>query len=716
MTGKYYTLLIIILIGFAIRIYALNDLTMTPDDRNVINGFLEIPFRDVFTITTQHGFPEHTFANLLIWWANKLGWQLFILRWPGVWFGVLTLAVTYRIIQKMLDASYGLAVTFLLALSQRHTYFSHQIRGYSEMIFFAVASFYFLWRAMETRRWRDWFFFAITSALGIYNHFFFATLLATQGTIVAIWLVVRMWQQRPKIIPFLRNQVVPPLVAGVSSVVMAAVLFVPLLPQFFKNFVAADSDFTLSTASLAETLLPYFNLLKDYSGTVPPWSFSIFLGLSLVGTVLLLRLKPKLAGILIGWLIIPLLIVALAQVYISWFYARDRYLIFTLPAFITLVGIGWFGLVRITGKIRPIFGTTVFGLSLVGMLITSNITLSNYFETTATGNWYKVSSFLTKNALPDDMILCEPFGHGWKAVDLPATDECTYSLTYQIGKQTDIIYPIVNLPAVATYNTFLENPILLQRNPRIWVVVWNIPDSWDNRGVSSQAVFSQFRRTIILGPVQAENTIASLIQLLQQINTLSEDPSTKFALLTRLADLYAALGETDPAAKILTQAKQIMPNDDRARSQVSTIEQHLLLTPLTIKPGHELSTELGDQIRLTGYSLMPETVVRGQSFQLTLFWQALVRIHTDYAVFLHLRNEANQTVAQFDFSPDRPTSGWWAGDVLHDTLELQLPPELSPGRYRLLVGIYRTDSLQRLAVQNDDTGENAIEVTVLELR
>ena len=94
MTGKYYTLLIIILIGFAIRIYALNDLTMTPDDRNVINGFLEIPFRDVFTITTQHGFPEHTFANLLIWWANKLGWQLFILRWPGVWFGVLTLAVT----------------------------------------------------------------------------------------------------------------------------------------------------------------------------------------------------------------------------------------------------------------------------------------------------------------------------------------------------------------------------------------------------------------------------------------------------------------------------------------------------------------------------------------------------------------------------------------------------------------------------------------------
>jgi hypothetical protein len=35
---------------------------------------------------------------------------------------------------------------------------------------------------------------------------------------------------------------------------------------------------------------------------------------------------------------------------------------------------------------------------------------------------------------------------------------------------------------------------------------------------------------------------------------------------------------------------------------------------------------------------------------------------------------------------------------------------LPPGDYRLLVGLYRWDTLERLAVVNDATGENAIEL------
>ena len=181
--------------GFATRIYLLNEVTLSPDERNVTNEFLRIPLLTLLTTTTKHGFPEHLFAGILIWFSYRLGWQLFILRWPGIVFSVLTLAVTYKLTKKMADTSSAIAATFLLTLSYYHILFTHQIRGYSEMVFFALVSFYFLWQAMQTQRRQDWMFFALAAGLGIYNQFFAFTLLATQGIIVAVWLGIRAFQQ-----------------------------------------------------------------------------------------------------------------------------------------------------------------------------------------------------------------------------------------------------------------------------------------------------------------------------------------------------------------------------------------------------------------------------------------------------------------------------------------------------------------------------------------
>jgi uncharacterized membrane protein len=199
-----------------------------------------------------------------------------------------------------------LAATFLLAFSTYHLGNSIKIRGYSEMAFFAVASFYFLWGAMETSRWRAWLFYALTMTLAIYSHFYAFTLLATQGIIVAIWLVIRAIQQRPKMSVFLSRQVIPPLVSGIGSAIMAILLLSPvLLPRFFQDFVAADTSYPVSTNSLLDFLLPYFDLFNLYSGAVSVWSALLFLILTLAGVFYLFQLKPGLAVMLLGWLLIP---------------------------------------------------------------------------------------------------------------------------------------------------------------------------------------------------------------------------------------------------------------------------------------------------------------------------------------------------------------------------------------------------------------------------
>jgi hypothetical protein len=286
---------------------------------------------------------------------------------------------------------------------------------------------------------------------------------------------------------------------------------------------------------------------------------------------------------------------------------------------------------------------------------------------------------------------------------------------YRVSRQMNIIYPIYNLFAVATSQTFIENPVLLERNPRIWVVVWGLPESLDNQ-VESQASFDRFGHTIVLGPIAGDNVLDSFGQSLEQISTLTDDPLTQFALLVRLADLQVAAGQTESAVQTLARVKKMMPADDEARHQVAAVEQRLDQPPFLDTPGHNLSVNLGEQIVLKGYSVTPDPPLPGQPMVLTLFWQALTSMEIDYSAFLHLRNEADQTVAQLDFFPGRPTSSWWAGDLVQSKRQFEVPAELPVGKYRLLLGLYDPSTLGRLSVSNDATGENAIELIELEIK
>jgi hypothetical protein len=131
--------------------------------------------------------------------------------------------------------------------------------------------------------------------------------------------------------------------------------------------------------------------------------------------------------------------------------------------------------------------------------------------------------------------------------------------------------------------------------------------------------------------------------------------------------------------------------------------------PLPTRPGTTTDALLDGTIQLVGYSLAP---TGDSALKLTLFWQLKTTLPLDYTVFVHLRNEAGKTIAQLDRQPldgAYPTSHWQPGETVIDPLLLlPLPENLKPGTYTLLVGLYRLDTLERLPVVNDSTGENAI--------
>ncbi|HEX2171773.1 MAG TPA: hypothetical protein VHL09_04955, partial [Dehalococcoidia bacterium] len=97
------------------------------------------------------------------------------------------------------------------------------------------------------------------------------------------------------------------------------------------------------------------------------------------------------------------------------------------------------------------------------------------------------------------------------------------------------------------------------------------------------------------------------------------------------------------------------------------------------------------------------------SLAVTLQWRAAEPPRADFTVFVQLLDEAGRLVAQSDSYPRGgalPTSAWLPGETVRDTHRLTLPPDLPPGRYRLIAGLYQLPTGQRLPLPDGgDTAE-----------
>jgi 4-amino-4-deoxy-L-arabinose transferase-like glycosyltransferase len=118
---------------------------------------------------------------------------------------------------------------------------------------------------------------------------------------------------------------------------------------------------------------------------------------------------------------------------------------------------------------------------------------------------------------------------------------------------------------------------------------------------------------------------------------------------------------------------------------------------------HPIDALLGEAIMLRGYEVTPALPAKGSYWEITLYWQARARVPISYKVFIHLYDATGNLRTQVDDYPLRgeaPTNGWLPGEVLVDRYQLPLPFDLSPGMYRLAVGLYDPLSGRRLPVRD----------------
>lgn len=120
--------------------------------------------------------------------------------------------------------------------------------------------------------------------------------------------------------------------------------------------------------------------------------------------------------------------------------------------------------------------------------------------------------------------------------------------------------------------------------------------------------------------------------------------------------------------------------------------------PGVAPPGTQLGARFAEPVELVGSD---EPAVAEMAIDVRLVWRPTGQISRDYSVFLQLLDPSGRVVSQADGYPWEgryPTSAWVAGQTVQDRRRLKLPADLAPGRYSVIAGLYRLDTLARVAL------------------
>jgi 4-amino-4-deoxy-L-arabinose transferase-like glycosyltransferase len=122
---------------------------------------------------------------------------------------------------------------------------------------------------------------------------------------------------------------------------------------------------------------------------------------------------------------------------------------------------------------------------------------------------------------------------------------------------------------------------------------------------------------------------------------------------------------------------------------------------------------LGDSLLLRGFALAQSTWPAGETLWLRVYWQSESPPAENYTVFTQLLDGQGRLVAGWDSQPLGgyfPTGQWPAGEIVGDVVPLPLPAGLPAGTYRLITGLYRLETGERLATP---AGVDFIELTTV---
>jgi len=220
---------LVLLIGFYFGTHGIMIDTLRPDELTTLGhiGALEEDGRIVSLQETTESLAELSAQHppLYFWIANVWGrlteYDAFALRLLSVFFGVLSLAVVFRLATDVSSPVTAIFATFFLATSIVFVFYMHDIRQYTAMVFWC-SSFWLVYQRLSQKKTVHWYELGALTIItlgAVFTHYSSLFLLIPVGMYhLLMFRRIRSWWKIS------------------VAVCLAGVLFLPWLPTALGGF------------------------------------------------------------------------------------------------------------------------------------------------------------------------------------------------------------------------------------------------------------------------------------------------------------------------------------------------------------------------------------------------------------------------------------------------------------------------------------------------
>jgi uncharacterized membrane protein len=248
----------LILLAGMLRIHHLNFKSVSIDES--IGFFYAIePLYRIIILTINDVHPP-LFYLTHHFWIELFGRGEAAIRAISVVFGVLSLAMTYKLGKLVFNKWVGLSAAFLMAVSPWHIWICQNARSNSMLLFLVLVSIYSFYHLVFNGQRRWYYIYAMATLLSIYTHYFAFMIWFTQMLFFLLYFPTLTSRVRL----FWRTQL---------TIVLAYSLWLPfMISQFITKSRPTYKDFTFSfLKNLFDFMNPYVavqNGLNTYAGEI----------------------------------------------------------------------------------------------------------------------------------------------------------------------------------------------------------------------------------------------------------------------------------------------------------------------------------------------------------------------------------------------------------------------------------------------------------------
>ena len=464
-------LLLIILLGFALRVYRLDAQSLWWDEMyTAMQVNMTLPQLIDSLLADRVHTPVY-FLMMLVW--GKIGDSAFILRYFSVVAGVLAVPLIYITGKQLNGRSVGLLAAFLLAIAPFLIWFSQEARMYSLLALSALAANYFLLRLLQREKLLYWIAYSVTLTVTLLTHFLGVLILIAHYTFFSLYYRYHYRQDPDRFKRWF-------IFAGIAGAFYVAWFLAIFLISSFKEAAIG----WIAPASWYEALLTLISFSIgpsiDPTNLLPYLAFAIY-AIGLLASYWLVGRDKQLSSdqwlslrMLWIWLTVPLLLLTIVSIDLSIpnqrFIYMDRYIISLLPAFVLLTAWGLVTLSRQNWSPRWLLPFLLTAVLLPTFFTWHNIYFNDDY---AREDWRSAFHQIKLADMDGDLFLLAPtqivpylhYGLGRvNYADLPDLFDCEYDDGEPVAPHLrnqcidDVLQTeVADLPANVTYVWLLRS-------------------------------------------------------------------------------------------------------------------------------------------------------------------------------------------------------------------------------------------------------------------